>query len=300
MVKVLTKLRIDEVSAVDRGAGKNTKIVLLKRDDGFIDKARNDQNFRSVATGALYPRAGRSFLEVLDDLVSSQPAHTNDIDDDENDDDVGDDDADDVEKGVDHYASTVADLLVKAGSFPHRGAALHHLLRTNHGQALLTRLNKAVAKTEKDSTMDAIEIMKRHPLAFCKVVAEDGDAHGVSEHELVAALTKHASELHLNMSADKAFAKLYENPDVWRACAVAKAAPFNAAPVAVSGERARGGDVDPNNAEAAMEAYNELLALAAEYRRANPALSEAQAFSAVFTSRENAALAALAHRRPSA
>jgi hypothetical protein len=33
MPKVLTKLRIDEISSVDRGAGDGCKIVLYKRDD---------------------------------------------------------------------------------------------------------------------------------------------------------------------------------------------------------------------------------------------------------------------------
>jgi hypothetical protein len=33
MPKILTRLRIDEVSAVDRGAGEGVKIVLMKRDD---------------------------------------------------------------------------------------------------------------------------------------------------------------------------------------------------------------------------------------------------------------------------
>ena len=32
--KVLTRLRIDEVSMVDRGAGANCKVVISKRDDG--------------------------------------------------------------------------------------------------------------------------------------------------------------------------------------------------------------------------------------------------------------------------
>src|SRR5207247_2586520 len=72
---------------------------------------RDDQNFRSVATGAIYPRAGRSFLDML-----NAPA-----DDGENDDAVDrDDDDDELEKRADHAASTVADLLVEAGSFPHR------------------------------------------------------------------------------------------------------------------------------------------------------------------------------------
>src|SRR4051794_6881682 len=58
MVKVLTKLRIDEVSAVDRAAGKNTKIVLMKRDgehrkcgesfDEIIAKADDDDGGGSV------------------------------------------------------------------------------------------------------------------------------------------------------------------------------------------------------------------------------------------------------------
>jgi hypothetical protein len=33
MPKVLTKLRIDEISAVDKGAGEGCKVVLYKRDD---------------------------------------------------------------------------------------------------------------------------------------------------------------------------------------------------------------------------------------------------------------------------
>jgi hypothetical protein len=43
--------------------------------------------------------------------------------------DGGDDGGgDDGGSGSDHPVSTVADLLVEAGSFPHRSAALHHLL----------------------------------------------------------------------------------------------------------------------------------------------------------------------------
>jgi hypothetical protein len=37
-----------------------------------------------------------------------------------------------------------------------------------------------------------------------------------------------------------------------------------------------------------------------EYRKANPALSKEQAFAKVFTDPKNAAIAASAHRRPSA
>src|ERR1700730_9928897 len=90
----------------------------------------------SPATGALYPRTPRSFLEILD----------------EDDDDARDDDDDDdngIEKQADHHASTVADLLVEAGSHPDRASALQHLLHKPSGQALLQRLHKAADQTKE-------------------------------------------------------------------------------------------------------------------------------------------------------
>src|ERR1700730_17043584 len=95
----------------------------------------------SPATGALYSRT-RSFLDVLDD-------------DDDRVDDDNDDDNGDIEK-ADHHAATVADLLVESGRFPHRTAALHHLLNSPHGNALLARLHKAEAQTAKETPMDKI------------------------------------------------------------------------------------------------------------------------------------------------
>src|SRR3984893_3119800 len=96
----------------------------------------------SPATGALYSRT-RSFLDVI--------AEDDDSDALERDDD--DDDNGDIEKQADHHASTVADLLVEAGSFPHRAAALHHLLHKPEGQALLRRMHKAAEQTAKETSM---------------------------------------------------------------------------------------------------------------------------------------------------
>src|SRR5438132_1070648 len=102
MPKLLTRLRIDEVSAVDRGAGDGVRVVLMKRHQdaaakapaalkksvGLIlgsdedattkrselaqtfsefatymernlGKARDDPNYRSVATNAVYPKGSR-------------------------------------------------------------------------------------------------------------------------------------------------------------------------------------------------------------------------------------------------
>jgi hypothetical protein len=45
MVRILTKLRVDEISSVTRGAGEGVKIVLMKRDNGggraMVDKPGN-------------------------------------------------------------------------------------------------------------------------------------------------------------------------------------------------------------------------------------------------------------------
>ena len=106
MTKLLTRLRIDEVSAVDRAAGEGTKIVLMKRDDTPRFKPHVERHARRL----------RKFQEIFEGK------------------DGGDDDAG---KRVDDYASTVADLLVESGRFPHRTAALDHLLNSAHGNALL-------------------------------------------------------------------------------------------------------------------------------------------------------------------
>jgi hypothetical protein len=39
VAKLLTRLRIDEVSAVDRGAGDGVRIMLMKRDQDVVTKA---------------------------------------------------------------------------------------------------------------------------------------------------------------------------------------------------------------------------------------------------------------------
>src|ERR1700730_4413687 len=119
----------------------------------------------SPATGALYSRT-RSFLDVI--------AEDDDSDALERDDD--DDDNGDIEKQADHHASTVADLLVEAGSFPHRAAALHHVLHKPSGQALLSRMSKAVTHKAKDDPMDTVHsIMKAGSIAgVCAAIVAKG------------------------------------------------------------------------------------------------------------------------------
>jgi hypothetical protein len=197
-----------------------------------------------------------------------------------------------------HLVDQLADLLLESGRFTDRAHALRFLTADKRGQALLSRLSKAAEHQPKESHMDRIaelhDIMKHHgPRALAKHICESG-AHGISEAEFTAAVTRHAHAAQPNLTEAQAFTKLYESEiEIRRAYAVLKAAPFFAAPIVVGGD-----DVNPDNPEAALAAYNELLALAAAYRKAKPAVTEAQAFDAVFTSKENAALAAAAHRRP--
>jgi hypothetical protein len=127
-------------------------------------------------------------------------------DDHERDDDGGDDD---TEKRVDHHASTVADLLVEAGSFPHRAAALRHLLHKPSGQALLSRMNKKETVPMKDTVLT---IMKDGSIAgVCAAIVAKGSTT-ISQDDLVAAASKVAHERWPELSESQAFAKVYADP----------------------------------------------------------------------------------------
>jgi hypothetical protein len=139
----------------------------------------------------------------------------------------GDNDDGDIEKQADHHASTVADLLVEAGSFPHRAAALQHLLHKPTGQALLQRMHK----TEKELPMDKIEplrdvVKQRGIVAVAKSIVDENRSYGITEHEFVELATEYAKAQHPELSGSQAFAKLYQIPEIWRACNVLKSMPF--------------------------------------------------------------------------
>jgi hypothetical protein len=164
-----------------------------------------------------------------------------------------------TEKRVDHHASTIADLLVESGRFPHRTAALDHLLNTPHGQALLQRMSKA-DQTGKDHpimdrTTELRDIAKAGGIvAVAKAIIDENRSYGITEHEFVALATEHAKARHPNLTDAQAFAKMYELPEVWRACNVLKSMPFQVSlePLQVGGESA--GDVnDPDEAIAQLK-----------------------------------------------
>jgi hypothetical protein len=194
----------------------------------------------------------------------------------------------------DHHASKVADLLVEAGSFPHRAAALQHLLHKPSGQALLQRMHKAEAHTGKESNMrgETLESILKDagPVRLCKGIVERQRAP-CGEAELVASLTRHAG-------GDRGFVKLYEAEEsVRRACQIAKAAEFSVfdiQPVVVGGPGAMN-EANDDDDSAVLRAHEEIVRIA---REKFPFLPADQAFARVFEDKNYAALAAQAHQRP--
>jgi hypothetical protein len=220
MPKILTALRIDEVSAVDRGAGEGVKIVLMKRDD----------------------TAGRS---LFNDFMAKA---------DDGDDDAGDR-GDENTSLANHPIVQIARLLVANGHKADIASALDYLLNTSHGAALLHRV-----RTHKGDTMSTNETVESilkdcGPVSFCKAIVDRGRAP-CTENELVTVLSKDAAE-RFSMPGDRAFSKLYEAEIVVRqACAIAKAMPLVAdlEPLMVGGTAAQ----DLNDPSAAIAQLREI------------------------------------------
>jgi hypothetical protein len=208
-----------------------------------------------------------------------------------------DDDAG-TEKRVEHHASTVADLLVEAGSHPDRSAALDYLMHSSRGAALLHRMSKA-ARTEKETSMTSHtelvrDVVKQYGLiAFCKSMVQDQKSYGLDEHQFTRLATEHAQRVYPNDRPDTAFSKLYQSEEsVRRACQIAKSMPFQVSlePLMVGGDAAQAVN-DPS------EAIAQLRQLGA---RKWPTATEAQQFANAFTDPVNRELASKAHVRPSA
>jgi hypothetical protein len=252
-------------------------------------KALDDREY-SPSTGAAYPR-NRWYLDLLRD--------PGDID--ERDDDDDEDDDDDVGK-ADHHASVVADLLVESGRFTDRPSALHHLFHKPAGQALLARMKKKDEPMTSTSTHaeSLRDVVKQYGIvALAKSMVKDEKSYGLDEPSFTALATEAAQRLYPNDRPDSAFSKLFESEEsVRRACNFIKVQAHRSSGMTTIYEMPdppRGAAAtaytksDP--APGADSAYAELQAKAAEYRKAHPGLSEAQAFERVYSDRSNIELA---------
>jgi hypothetical protein len=156
-------------------------------------------------------------------------------------------------------------------------------LRRKHGFA-------KGSQPEKDSAMSSVSldsILKDYgAVKICKYIVDTGKT-GYDEHTLTAALTKRASEMYPDLSEAQAFAKLYAEPDVWRACAIAKATMLDLQPVVVTGDELR----DEDDREQAMKQLAEIG------RRMAPTATPEKQFSDAFAAHPD--LARRAHVRPS-
>src|SRR5262249_6082289 len=164
--RVLTRLRINEVSAVDRGAGENCKIVLAKRADADYSNVEPSHEERVnadiIGRGALRAQERReqqeredgdvvrnTYKDIFLGKITAAEALGIEVDkSDDEADELADGDGDSCpecgrgDDGNDHHASQAADLLVESGKHPNRASALDHLLHTAQGAAMLRRLRK--------------------------------------------------------------------------------------------------------------------------------------------------------------
>jgi hypothetical protein len=292
-IKVLTRLKINEISLVDRGAGENCRILISKRDDS-ADADRGDPSPAEITRAKV---EGYTALRHAEErfLKEHGTGHADHAPEDDPSrflfsketfvrksaaaDARGDGDGD----GNSHHASQIADLLVESGKHPDRQAALDHLLHNPRGAAMLQRLSKS-----EDSTpmpVNFSDVVKSHGIALFKHMVSEGTSFGLSEEDVVKLATEHAQRVHSGDRGDVAFAKMFSATDeagatLRAAVEVAKNASLQDA-VAAEVERD------------SREAMEELSKIG---KARWPNLTPAQRFARAFET--NPELAKRAHRRP--
>jgi hypothetical protein len=279
--KLLTRLRIDEVSSVDRGAGEGVRVVLMKH-NRFTDA------FRQVDFTKL-----RTNPPPVDETV---------------DDGTDQGDIDTSSKLSPQLEQHVNAMLVAVPTLT-RQQAVHWLLNTASGRALATHLN-SISK-RKEEPMDRAEglrkIAKDYGVArLAKMLVMEGSAHGITEHELTGLAFEEAKKhARPGERPNTAFSRWYGEPEQLefrKALQLAKSTPTLksvAAPLmAFQPTTAEVGS--SATADDSAEALEQLNAMANAMRAKSPTLTAAQCFARVFEDTANAELAAKAHRRPQA
>jgi hypothetical protein len=159
MVKKLTKLRIDEISSVDRGANEGAKIVLMKRDDH--------------PQGALFNEIMLRKADVSDPLRGPR------------------EEPDDSK--VSGTLHAMVDAMLVAAPTLDRQQAAAYLLHNPHGRRQAEHLN-SISKTEKETTMPHIDITKLHNIDSVTEIAKNviADKVALTEHQFTEILQGHA------------------------------------------------------------------------------------------------------------
>jgi Arc/MetJ-type ribon-helix-helix transcriptional regulator len=210
----------------------------------------------------------------------------------------------------DHHVSRIADLAVESGKFSSRSEALHHLMNTASGAALLHRV-RTHKKDDPQMTSTShaefvSDVVKTYGIvALAKSMVQDQKSYGLDEPSFTRLATEHASRLYPNDRPDSAFSKLYQSEEsVRRACQIVKAwpMPMSLEPMVATGafgfpstrmrsgsSPGRGDDSGDVDAVGVSDAYEQLTRLAEQQRRVGESAS--QAFERVYLDPANKHLA---------
>jgi len=299
-VRLLRNLRINEVSAVDRGAGEGVKIVLMKRADdeprskGPLERAERAERIerrrreRDEFEGRERLIQGRErgaalfkyYLAKADKPADKAPPLDPVI-------------ADDVDQ---HHGNGITfDVGDQRLTFPNERALAVWL-------AVQERIKKAednsMSTTPEQMEAARVEKLKSlNPVAIAKQIVSDGKSYGIDEHEFTKLVTAHAQREHPDMTPEQAFVKVFtaqtEEGALLRKAHVVTKDLMSLEPVFVGGDDAR----DVNGAQ---KAYEQLMRMAEEQRARAPWKTVAQLFSELMQDPKNVELAAKAHQRPTA
>jgi hypothetical protein len=172
MVRILTKLKINEVSSVDRGAGEGVKIVLMKRDDT--------------------PQRPLLFNDImLAKVAADDEQRTNTIPDDDK---------------VSAKLRSMVDAMIVAVPTLDRQTATHYLLHTPKGRRLAEHFN-SISKRKDETPMPTVDIMKLHnPDSVIEFIKSSGASEFVISEVIMghARLNKRDGE-----SDAQAFARVF-------------------------------------------------------------------------------------------
>jgi hypothetical protein len=267
--RVLTNVRVDEISAVDAGAGEGVQIMLMKRasDNKAVAEAtaRLAASVKSIVSdaavtdkGAMLAKTFAQYQEHLNKLTKN-----------------------DSERSEPNLSNTDAGY---GGRRRRRSDDDDETERlSDDADADDDDEKEKEAMTAKLKSLDAVQI--------CKQMVDEGDAHSMSEHDLVSLVDNFAK------AHNSTFVALYERNDdtglaIRKAVDIAKHAGFGVSspylkaatlePKQVGSRAARNVD-DPRSA---LDQINDLIA---EQRRQYPELelTDAQWFARVYSDPAN-------------
>jgi hypothetical protein len=270
--KILTRLRVDEISLVDRGAGEGVSVLYSKRNRG------NARRYADV------------FRQVDFSKIHEPPVDV-DID------SIGDGDG----KLPGKMEEFITALQVANPSLSRADAAAY-LLHGVHGRATARHMSETFKTKEQpmDRATELRSIAKDFGITkLAKMIADEGNAHGISEHELTdLGFVEAQKNMQAGERPNSAFSRWYSEPsqlDFRKALQVSKSV---AAPLMDMKPTQTSDAFSTVTADDSAAAYAQLVDMAEAMRAKSPDLTIAQCFARVFTDSANAELAAKAHRRP--